>query len=187
MAITDHIYICLLRGINVSGQKLIKMEELKRMFESLGFTNVLTYIQSGNIIFQSSQTDISELTNSIKKEINRLFGFDVSTLLKTKNESTQIVKNNPFKGKDISKLHVTFLHKKPEKIPYTEIEKVKNKSEEFLINNKEIYLFCPNGYGKTKLTNTYFEKKLKVPATTRNWKTTNKLDELIKPGVSKKI
>ncbi len=171
-------YISMLRGINVSGQKKIKMEVLKKLYESLGFQNVRTYIQSGNIIFECSDTDISELIHQIEQKIKNSFGFDVLVLIRTRNEIQKLIKNTPFAKKDPSKLHITFLSDMPAKSPVDEINEAKDKTEEFFISGKEIYLLCSNGYGRSKLSNNFFERKLKLSATTRNWKTVNKLLEL---------
>ncbi|MCH7827061.1 MAG: DUF1697 domain-containing protein [Bacteroidetes bacterium] len=172
------VYISMLRGINVSGQKKIKMDELKKLYESLGFKNIKTYIQSGNVIFDFSDTNISKLINKIELKIKKSFSYDVPVLIKTKNDLQKLIANNPFVKKDSSKLYVTFLSDTPIQSPIDEITKIKDKSEEFIISRKEIYLFYPNGYGRSKLTNNYFERKLKLSATTRNWKTVNKLLEL---------
>jgi uncharacterized protein (DUF1697 family) len=120
------------------------------------------------------------LKNEIEKKIKQSFGFDVYVFIRTKNEFERIIKNNPLTGKDNSKLHVTFLSDKPTNFPIEEINKVKDKAEEFSSSDKEIYLFCPNGYGKTKLSNNFFERELKVSATTRNWKTVNTLYSMAK-------
>jgi uncharacterized protein (DUF1697 family) len=168
-------YISMLRGINVGGQKKIKMNELALLYESRGFEKVQTYIQSGNVVFVSPERDSEKLSAKIEKEIKRRFGFDVAVLIRTAGEIQKIIKNNPFKGKDENYLHVTFLNGKPQEIPIEEIIKVKSGSEEFHIEGREIYLFCPNGYGNTKLSNNFFERKLKVAATTRNWRTVNTL------------
>src|SRR3989344_3570057 len=167
-------YISILRGINVGGQKKIKMEELKKLYESLGFKNVRTYIQSGNVIFECLDTNLAELIYQIEQKIKNSFGFDVIVLIKTKNEIQKLIKNNPFAKKDPSKLHVTFLSDIKTKPPTDEINNTKDKTEEFFISGREIYLFCPNGYGISKLSNNFFERKLNTSATTRNWKTVNK-------------
>ena len=171
-------YISMLRGINVSGQKKIKMEELKEFYRSLGFKNIQTYIQSGNVIFESSDKNVSKIINKIERKIKKSFGFDVLVLIRTKNDLKKLIDNNPFAKKDNSKLLVTLLSDTPLQSPIDEITKIKDDSEEFFIFGKEIYLFCPNGYGKSKLSNNFFERKLKLSATTRNWKTVNKLLEL---------
>ena len=171
-------YISMLRGINVSGHNKIKMEELKNLYETLGFSNVQTYIQSGNVVFKSSDTNISKLINKIEQKIKKSFSFYVPVLIRTKNDLQKLIANNPFTKKDSSKLYITFLSDTPIQSAVDEITKIKDISEEFIISGKEIYLFYPNGYGKSKLTNNYFERKLKLSATTRNWKTVNKLLEL---------
>jgi len=170
----------MLRGINVGGQKRIKMDELKGLYESLGLDNIQTYIQSGNVLFSATETDCVKLAGKIEQKIKRSFGFEVVVIIRTKNELGKIIRKNPLADKDESKLHVTFLSDYPESIPKEEIKKVVGKSEEFAIEEREIYLYCPNGYGNTKLSNNFFERKLKVTATTRNWKTVTTLFEMAK-------
>lgn len=171
-------YISLLRGINVSGQKIIKMNILKEMFESLHFENVKTYIQSGNIVFQYKKSENNDLVIKISNQIQKYFGFEVPVFVLKTDELKHIVWNNPYKDdktKDISFLHVTFLSSVPEQINFESINKVKSQEEEFELIDRAVYLYCPNGYGRTKLTNTFLEHKLKTGATTRNWKTTMEL------------
>lgn len=170
----------MLRGINVAGQKKVSMEELKKLYESLGFKIVQTYIQSGNVIFQFHDTNVSKLQKIIERKIKQSLGFDVLVLIRTKNEFQILIENTPFLNKDIGKLHITFLSYAPIHVPLEEINKIKDKSEEFSISNREIYLFCPNGYGKSKLSNNFLERKLKVSATTRNWRTVTKLFDIAK-------
>jgi len=169
----------MLRGINVGGQKRVGMNALKELYESLGFSNVQTYLQSGNVVFEDGSTNLSLLIIKIEKEIKKSFGFDVLVLLRTKNELQKLVESSPFKKKDESKLHVTFLSDKPSKIPISQLNEARSGEEEFLISGRQIYLFCPNGYGRTKLSNNFFEKKLEVSATTRNWNTVNALLSLL--------
>lgn len=174
------ILITMLRGINVSGQKKIKMNELKNLYESLGFKQVQTYIQSGNVIFTTSLTDTSEIVNKIEEKIQQVFGYCVTIIPRTRDELESIVKKNPFKDKDLSKVHVSFLSS--DQFDYSEEELLKTKTgdEEFQILDKEIYLFLPHGSGRTKLTNNFFERKLGSKATTRNWKTINKIIDISK-------
>jgi uncharacterized protein (DUF1697 family) len=173
-------YVSMLRGINVGGRKRIEMVDLKELYESLDLQKVKTYIQSGNVVFQFKGSTSLELTKIIESEIKEVFGIDLIVFIRAKNEFEKIIQNNPLKNEDINKLYITFLSEYPSEIPFIEIEKIKDNSEKFSINTKEIYLFCPNGYGRTKLSNNFFEKKLKVFATTRNWKTVNKLFDLAK-------
>ncbi|HWY34576.1 MAG TPA: DUF1697 domain-containing protein [Nitrosopumilaceae archaeon] len=174
-------YISILRGINVSGHKIIKMEELRKMYVGLGFKNVQTYIQSGNVIFQYKKTKLQDLEKNVTKQIVKDFSFEVPVLVKELSELIEILSNNPFINKrkeDVSKLHVTFLSEEPEPANIENIKKGQYASDEFILSGKSVYLFCPNGYGNTKLNNTFFESKLKVTSTTRNWKTINGLVNL---------
>jgi len=176
-------YISLLRGINVSGQKSIKMTDLVNVFESLGFKDVRTYVQSGNVIFEYDSVDTTIITSKIEKKINQIYGFTVNVIIRTKDELEKIISNNHFLKKhkiEIDKLHVTFLSYLPDKQTASDLDIKKEENEQFIIIGKEVYLYCPNGYGETKLNNQIFEKKLKTIATTRNWRTTNKLLELSK-------
>lgn len=182
------IYISMLRGINVSGSNKVRMTDLKLLYEELGFNEVITYIQSGNVIFKSSlkTTDLI-LTNKIEHAITDKFKLNVPVIIRSINELKNIISSNPFlKENDINieKLHVTFLAQKPQGETVEKIKVSDYLPDKFNLIEKEIYLYCPNGYGNTKLTNTFFENKLKVKATTRNWRTTNKLLELANDWVT---
>lgn len=174
-------YISILRGINVSGQKLIKMNSLREMYEGLGYLNVRTYIQSGNVVFKSNEPESGNLEKNISEAILKSFGFDVPVIVIGEKELKFVSANNRFiidRGEDISKLHVTFLSEEPSKQLTEILSGVEFLPDEFYVNGKSVYLFCPAGYGNTKLSNTFFEKKLKVGATTRNWKTITELVKL---------
>lgn len=173
-------YIALLRGINVSGQKLIKMNDLKKLLEDQGFQDVQTYIQSGNVIFSSPEKSIDMIKNIISNSIKKQFGFDVGVLVITSDNINYVMNNNPFikKTNEIDKLYVTFLSELPSEENIKKLNSIDYSPEEYIIKVKVVYLHVPNGYGKTKLNNNLFENKLKVEATTRNWKTINKLWEL---------
>ena len=172
-------YIALLRGINVSGQKLIKIEELQKLFEALKFESVRTYIQSGNVIFKSDIKEPAKIIGLIEKKIKDKFSFDVTVIIRNTDELGKIIKNNPFvKTKPIDKLYTAFLSGTFDKSKSELLEKYKSKTEEYKINNTEVYLYYPDGAGRTKLTNNIIESKLGVKATSRNWNTVNKLYEL---------
>jgi uncharacterized protein (DUF1697 family) len=167
-------YVALLRGINVSGHRMIKMEELKNVLSELNFTNIRTYIQSGNIIFETPKTDSNYLEKQIGEKILKHFGFSVPVIIRSRPEMETIHKNNPFLGKrsePADKLHVTFLPEQPDPDNLKKIEDGSYLPDEFSVSGREVYLFCPGGYGNTKLSNQFFENKLKLTATTRNWKT----------------
>lgn len=171
-------YISLLRGINVSGQKKIKMEALRAAFEKLGFQNVTTYVQSGNVVFAGNETEIKTLEQKISDQIEREFGFTVSVIVLTRNELVNTINRNPFAGdpgKEPSFQHVTFLASEPVAFNRISIEEKRQGQEEILFSDRTIYLYCPHGYGRTKLNNNFLESRLKMPATTRNWKTVNEL------------
>jgi uncharacterized protein (DUF1697 family) len=168
----------MLRGINVSGKNLIKMEQLRASFTALGFANVKTYVQSGNIIFEAPHETAASLSGKIERHILSDFGFSVPVFLKTSGEMAEIIKRNPFlkvPALDHSKLHVTFLSEASPKNALEQLQPLAVKPEQFRIIGCEIYLYCPNGYGNTKLSNTAIEKKLSLRATTRNWTTAKTL------------
>jgi len=174
-------YISMLRGINVGGHKKIKMDTLKQLYVELGYTNVQTYIQSGNVIFQTQDIDAVNLAKSIAKQILEITGLEVPVLVLELDEMKRIVENNPFNldsTKNTASFHITFLSAIPDT---TSVEKLKSTDygeDHFELLDKAIYVYCPTGYGTTKLTNTFFENKLKVTATSRNWKTVNELVRL---------
>lgn len=173
-------YIALLRGINVGRNKRIKMDDLVESLDSLGLQNTKTYLQSGNVIFSHDSFDSDKIARDIEERISQTFGISVNVIIRTDNELEGIIKRNPFiKDPDIEidKLHVTFLQELPDSI---DLDLNKSENEKFEVIGREIYLYLPNGYGRTKLTNNVFEKNLKTIATTRNCKTTNKLLELSK-------
>ncbi len=171
-------YISLLRGINVSGQKLIKMADLKTLYLGLGFANVRTYLQSGNVVFECPHQDPGELADRIEAQIEQVYGYPVTVFIRRPEDFQRILAENPFvdrPGAEPNRLLVTFLHHQPVNTKLTDLSIPPGTSDELYIGEAEIYLFCPGGYGKSKLSNNYFERKLGVPATTRNWKTVNAL------------
>ena len=171
-------YISVLRGINVGGNRIIKMEALREMYQLYGFENVQTYIQSGNVIFQYRETGVKELSAKISQQIAKSSGFEVPVIVVEMNELERLVSDNPFTGRpgiDLSWMHVTFLSEKPDPVKLHKLSGEPFKNDEFRVIDKAIYLCCPDGYGKTRLTNGFFENRLNVNATTRNWKTTIEL------------
>lgn len=176
-------YIAILRGINVSGKKLIKMDSLREMLSGLGFEDVTTYIQSGNVVFRSNPSTSRELEALISKAINGKFSFEVPVIVLDCNELNSIVEQNPLLKEypgEMDKLHITILADEPDTKPLGLLNQTDYTPEKFIIKNKAVYLYCPNGYGNTKLNNNFFEKKLKVTATTRNLKTLTELINICK-------
>ena len=155
------------------------MTDLKSLFEGLGFRNVRTYIQSGNVIFESNEE--KNLNYIVQQKISENYNFQVPVVIRSVHEMESVLNNNPFLREtdiDESKLHVTFLEVPPLKEHIKRTEAFNYEPDRFIISGKEVYLYCPNGYGRTKLNNTFFENKLKVTATTRNWNTVKKLSEM---------
>ena len=170
-------YVAFLRGINVSGQKLIKMETLKPMFNIPGFKNIVTYIQSGNVIFDSK--DPENLRGKVEKLLFRGLGYQVPAMIRSLDEMKDIIAANPFANTDMEgkKLYVYFLSAAPAAERVEPMKNVLVPGEEFIIRGQEIYFLTP-GYGTTKFSNTYVEKKLAVQSTVRNWSTINKVLDL---------
>ncbi len=168
-------YIALLRGINVSGQKKVPMADLRSLLEKSGLQNVQTYIQSGNVIFQSVQTEILELESLIQKSIRSHFGFDVFVLVKTKKDLQSILNDGPFSDQKTEQSYFTLLHHAPEINLVDDVKKIDYHNEEFIISDQCVYFYSDAGYGNAKCNNNFFERKLKVTATTRNFKTMTKL------------
>ncbi len=180
MSNTQTRFIAVLRGINVSGKNMIKMPNLVKTFEDLGFADVNTYLQSGNILFRSGEKN-TDWEQKIRHQIDKDFGLSVPVIVFSHEYLQRIREENPFTGKtgiDQNKLHVTFLSEEPSRENFEKIKAEQYLPDEFILRDKVIYLFCPAGYGNTKLHNNFFENKLKVMATTRNWNTVNKLAEL---------
>lgn len=174
-------FLSILRGINVSGQKKIPMVELKKLYEELHFENITTYIQSGNVIFNSK--DAKDLSKQIEQKIFEKYNFNVPVIIRTTDEMQKVIERNPFlkqKELDLSKLHVVYLADNPKQDTIDKLKKINYEPDKFYISGKEVYLYCPNGYGRTKLTNNFFENKLEITATTRNWNTTNELLKILK-------
>ena len=169
-------FIILLRGINVSGKNKIPMSDLRVLLNELQFQNVQTYIQSGNIILDSSKNKVA-VCQIIKEGIKSKFGYDVPVFARTISEWEKVIKRYPFSLEDEKIVAFAFLSK----ITKETILEVKNIGEDkYKIVNDVVYLNCPSGFGSTKLTNNVIEKKLDIIATTRNLRTTLKLLELTK-------
>ena len=169
------VYISLLRAVNVTGHNSIKMAGLKQMFESLGFSAVTTYLQSGNVVFTSERSDTAALRKRIETAIGKRFGMEVTVIVKTAAEFTTVIEGNPF---DHERVFVTFLAAAPASVSVDELNKVRKADELIIVKNSIVYFLCPGSYGTTKLSNIFLEKKIGVAATTRNWKTVTALAEL---------
>ncbi len=173
-------YVALLRGINVSGQKLIKMEELRKHFELPGFSNIVTYIQSGNVLFDTKEKKQDLIRKQIEDQLIVKLGYAVPVIVRSLKEIGEAIANNPFDtpvsgGK--ARLYVSFLSGLPDEDLIKLIEAFSYEAEKIKVVNREAYLLTES-YGSTKFPNTFIEKKLGVQSTVRNWNTVNKLTEL---------
>lgn len=157
------------------------MADLKALYESLGLSQVRTYIQSGNVVFATDMTSNTDLARTLEQAIAKRYVFDVPVIVRNSAEMRQILEANPFVRREgilTEKLHVTFLAEAPSAKELEKVRALNYSPDEFVISGTEVFLHCPGSYGETKLSNKFFENKLKVSATTRNWNTVNKLVEL---------
>jgi len=176
-------YISILRGINVGSGRKVPMADLKKLCENLGLQNVQTYIQSGNVVFELPKTEnVSELETRLQKAFTQAFGFDIPVLVRTAEEWAESIAQNPFlkeENVDIDRLHLTCLKELPATVLLEKIRTIQYPPDRYEIIGRDVFIFCAAGYGTSKLVNSFFESKLKTPATTRNWKTVMKLHEMI--------
>jgi uncharacterized protein (DUF1697 family) len=174
-------YIALLRGINVSGQKKIRMVDLKAHLEELGWEGILTYIQSGNVIFQCHEDNPASAAEKITLKLRKKYGLEVPALVLGPQDLLFLIQNHPFKQDPDAKterLAVTFLFGNPRADLIHKLGEMRQPNEHFHLEGKFIFLHYPDGFGRAVMTNNAFEKALQTRATTRNWKTINKLYEL---------
>lgn len=154
------------------------MVELKGIFEQLQFDQVKTYVQSGNVVFRHNTMENSRLEAIISQQIKTKLGFEIPAIVLSETKLERILLANPFRSdsnSDSQSMYVTFLSEKPQPFsPEVFLPKLAE-GEDIAFSDEAVYFYCPNGYGKTKLSNNFIESKLKVTATTRNWKTTNEL------------
>jgi len=173
-------YISLLRGINVGGHNKVPMDRLRVMCEALGFKQVRTYIQSGNLIFETAKSDPSALSAKIEKKILAEFGFPVSVITRTPDDLRQAIKENPFveeSAAEPGKVYTAFLAQVPKPEAMKKLQSLASASEQVRCK-KEIYLYYRDGMGRAKLTSNALEKTLAVTATARNWNTVTRLYEM---------
>lgn len=168
-------YIALLRGINVGGHKKVPMAELRGVLTKSELENVTTYIQTGNVIFQSSSESTKMLEDEIKQSILDHFGFDVAIMVKTRAQLQKIFDFCPFSQEKKENSYFAILSEAPKENLVFEAYEKAYEDEEYKILNDCIYFYCATGYGKAKFNLNHFEKKLKVNATARNYKTMVKL------------
>lgn len=172
-------YIALLRGVNV-GQNLLKMERLRALAGELGFKNVSTYVQTGNMVFDADDSP-AKCSAALEQKLAGETRLPVAVFVRTAEELKAIMARNPFlkdRTIDRTKLHVTFLAGAATKAGLAKLNAMARGSDEFRLGWQEVYVHCPNGYGRSKLSNNGLERALGVRASTRNWNTVNKLFEI---------
>lgn len=175
------IYIAMLRGINVGGNKRIKMDGLRESFEALDFENVQSYIQSGNVVFKASKHPPVSLSKKIEDRILRDFAFPVLVITRTHVEMNTAIESNPFLKEgaiDPEKLHVVFLPEPPAPANLRELAALTTEPDRSRCLGKEMYLYLPNGFAHSSLANNPLERRLLKSATTRNWKTVNAIHQM---------
>lgn len=174
--------IAILRGINVGGRRKILMADLRVMFSNMGFINIVTYIQSGNVVFNSHFEESNmEIENRIQESILENFGFDVPVIIRSSEELRNTISCNPFiknDDYDIERLYITFLKEEPAKDNLKNAMTFDYSPDKLEIVENNVFGYCAGRYSESKLTNKFFESKLKTTATTRNWKTVMKLSDL---------
>jgi uncharacterized protein (DUF1697 family) len=178
--------ISLFRGINVGGHQSVRMDELKDLHESLGFKDVVTYIQSGNVVFSSDDADLAQLPRHIEDGFAQKFGFHVQVMVRNAAEFREIIENNPFQNQPMKEpkwVVVLFLTIRPDRTAQEDLQKAYVGPEEFYLIGKELYIYYANGIGRSKLTLGLLEKKLKTHGTARNWNTILQLQKMIQRQV----
>jgi uncharacterized protein (DUF1697 family) len=173
-------YIALLRGINVGGKRKLKMADLRKSVLKIGFTEVSTYIQSGNLFFSAEEKEVAVLEASLEKHLLEEYTYEVPVIIRTSAEIEKLIAQNPFlEVEDFKQLHLIFLKEKPPETLIKEFEELEFPSEVFKIEAQHLYINYTNGVRNSKLSSNLIEKKLKTKATARNWKTVVKISELL--------
>ncbi len=167
-------YVALLRAVNVGGKSVVSMSALRSLFTDLGFTDVTTYVQSGNVLFRSPRAVTPQ---QLDEAIAEGLGRDITVMLRTPSQLQRLVAANPFPHADTSKLHVGFMATRPPAGTVARIDAHDFEPEAFAVRGRELYLYLPKGMGRTKLP-AFLERQLKTPWTARSWKTVSKLIEL---------
>lgn len=181
LAFAMPVIISMLRGVNVGGYNKIKMDALRALCESMGLRNPQTYIQSGNVIFKTSERNLGQLAKGIQDGIARKFGFRPEVILRTSAELREAIARNPFakrRGIEPSKLLVTFLAGNPGSDARASVMQLRTDPEEVRLIGRELYIYFPNGQGRSKLSWAIIERTLKTPGTGRNWNSVTKMLEI---------
>ncbi len=174
------VYISMLRGVNVGGHNLVKMDALRDLYTSLKLENPQSYVQSGNVIFRSKKTDEIALAKTIQSAIDKTFGFRPEIILRNSSEMRSVIAANPFAKRDgiePNKLNIGFLLTKPSVESSKKLESLPAMPEELHLLGRELYIYFPDGMGRSKLP-PLLDRLLKIPTTVRNWNSVTKLMEI---------
>jgi uncharacterized protein (DUF1697 family) len=176
----SNVHVALLRGINVGGKNKLPMKDLAAMFAGSGCRAIQTYIQSGNVVFEANATLARRVPALVSAAIAERFGLQVPVIIRSAGQLGNVARDNPFLGKGaaVTALHVAFLTDQPDAKKVAALDPQRSPGDEFVARGSEIYLHCPKGLARTKLTNAYFDSRLATTSTIRNWNTVLKLLEL---------
>lgn len=168
-------FAAFLRGVNVGGHHIVKMEDVRRIFASMGFENVKTYIQSGNAIFETAEKNVDSLTEKIERKLFDAVGFEVKTMLRTISELEAAAAHNPFSESENVKVYITFLSAQPDAETARAVASLGNELESFRVRNRELYSSLDKRVKKSLFTNNFTVRYLNVSGTTRNLRTVDKM------------
>jgi uncharacterized protein (DUF1697 family) len=177
-------YVAFFRGINVGGKHKIAMGDLRALFDVAGATNVRSYIQSGNVLYDATALTATQISARVETELERNFGFRAPIAVRTDMELAAVLAGNPYlrPDSDPTRLHVVFLSALPEKRKVAALDPNRSPGDAYVVAGREIYLSLPNGAADTKLTNAFFDSGLGVTSTGRNWRTVTTLYGMLKSG-----
>ena len=173
-------YVALLRSVNVAGHGRIAMDQLRASFDALGYTDVTTYIQTGNVLFTTGSKSQTGISSAIEERLDEDFGGSPAVLLRSVADFGRVASSSPYAkaGADTGRHHVTFLATSPSRAALDGLRLPPSGRDELGVDGKEVYVHTPDGYANTKYTGTFLERRLGVVSTTRNWNTVTKLGAL---------
>jgi uncharacterized protein (DUF1697 family) len=173
--------VSMIRGINVGGSRPLRMDKLREIHEGLGYRKVRTYLQSGNAVFDAADPDADRHARALERRILRDCGYEVAVVVRSAKAMAAALASNPILGRastDAEFLHATFLVRRPGKPSLEGIDLPLARGEAAVLVGDVVYLYCPSGYGNSRINNAFFERKLSVAATTRNWRTVTALERM---------
>ncbi len=174
------MHVALLRGINVGGKAKLPMKQLAAIFTAVGAHGVRTYIQSGNVVFKADAAE--PVVEAVTRQIAASYGYPGRIVLRSADDMRKAYTRNPFAGASTQLLHVYFLADMPAAVAVKALDPERSPGDSFAVVGREVYLHIPQGMARTKLTNVYFDTKLKTVSTARNWNTVGKLMEMMQAG-----